>query len=521
MKIGLPVTMLLLCCLFSQAQTPNWSEHIAPIVYTNCSNCHREGGIAPFALMSYEEASNASFYLANSVSERRMPPWPPSPTYSSFAHERVLTSQEIELINQWHAAGAPEGNPDLAPPPPVFNSASQLSSIDLTKKITTYTVQSPQDEYRCFTIPSGLTQKKFAEAIEVIPGNSSIVHHVLVFYDTTGQCAQNDANDPLPGYSCFGGSGCGDSRLIGLWVPGSTPQLYPQGMGIELNANGHFVLQVHYAPGSQGQTDSSKINIRFTPNNFVRPIFISSPLDHISSLTNGPLYIPANTTKTFYSQYTVPINVSVLAIGPHMHLIGSSIKSYAFAPDAPSDTVRLIDIPKWNFHWQGLYFFPKVKKMSSGTVLRGEAYYDNTGNNLFNPNNPPEPVTLGEGTGDEMMLIYFAYTYYLNGDENIIQDSSAVFTTVSRKQMIGDVQLVPNPAQHDVRLLVQCYQPGDVIITLNDVTGRIIKHVADAYTVGEMMNTFTIPTADIPNGLYIVQVRSGNEQRQMKLMIQH
>ncbi|MFN9884155.1 MAG: cytochrome c, partial [Bacteroidota bacterium] len=98
MKIGLPVTMLLLCCLFSQAQTPNWSEHIAPIVYTNCSNCHREGGIAPFALMSYEEASNASFYLANSVSERRMPPWPPSPTYSSFAHERVLTSQEIELI---------------------------------------------------------------------------------------------------------------------------------------------------------------------------------------------------------------------------------------------------------------------------------------------------------------------------------------------------------------------------------------------------------------------------------------
>jgi fibronectin type 3 domain-containing protein len=68
---------------------------------------------------------------------------------------------------------------------------------------------------------------------------------------------------------------------------------------------------------------------------------------------------------------------------------------------------------------------------------------------------------------------------------------------------------------------VQCYQPGDVIITLNDVTGRIIKQVADAYTVGEMMNTFTIPTADIPNGLYIVQVRSGNEQRQMKLMIQH
>jgi hypothetical protein len=504
-----------------QAQTPNWSEHIAPIIYNKCAKCHHDGGIAPFALMTYQDVSNASFYVVDAVNERRMPPWPPSPSYSSFAHQRVLTQQEIDLINQWHANGAPQGNPNIAPPPPVFNNSSELSSIDLTKKITTYTVQDAQDEYRCFSIPSGLTQKKFAEAIEVIPGNGSIVHHVLVFYDTTGQCAQNDMNDPLPGYACFGASGCNDSRLIALWVPGSTPQIYPQGMGIELNANGHFVLQIHYAPGSQGQKDSTKINIKFTPNNFVRPIFISPPLDHLLTLTNGPLIIPANTTKTFYSQYTVPLNVSVLAIGPHMHLIGSSIKSYAFAPDAPNDTIRLINIPKWDFHWQGMYYFPKVKKLVNGTSLRGEAYYDNTLNNPFQPNNPPQLVTLGEGTNNEMMLIYFAYTYYLNGDENIVQDSTVAFVSVDEAKIIGDVQLFPNPAQDNTLLLLQCFKTQQIDISLCDITGRTIKQIAANHTVNEMMNTFSFSTADLPDGLYFVQILTAGEQRSLKLVVQH
>ncbi len=515
------ICSFLFTVFFTRAQSPNWSEHIAPIIYNKCAKCHHTGGIAPFALMSYQEVSNASYYIADAVSERRMPPWPPSPSYNSFAHQRVLSQQEIDLIDQWHANGAPQGNPDLAPPPPVFNDDSELSSVDLTKKITTYTVQSSQDEYRCFSIPSGLPEKKFAEAIEIIPGNGSIVHHVLVFYDTTGQCAQNDLNDPLPGYTCFGGSGCGNSRLIGLWVPGSSPHLYPQGMGIELNANGHFVLQIHYAPGSQGQKDSTKINIKFTPNNFVRPIFISPPLDHIQSLTNGPLIIPADTTITFYSQYTIPLNVSVLAIGPHMHLIGSSIKSYAFAPGAPNDTIRLINIPKWDFHWQGMYFFPKVKKVVNGTSLRGEAYYDNTLNNPFQPNNPPQLVTLGEGTGNEMMLIYFVYTYYLNGDENIVQDSTVAFVSVEDNNIIGDVQLFPNPSKDQTQLLLQFFNSQDIDITLSDVTGRCVKQIAAKYRVSEMINNFTFSTSDLPDGLYVVHIVAGGEQRSLKLLVQH
>lgn len=507
--------------LFTHAQTPNWSEHIAPILFTKCAKCHHNGGIAPFSLTTYQEAANSSFYIANAVNERRMPPWPPAPSYSSFAHQRVLTVQEIDLINQWHSIGAPEGNSALAPPVPVFNDNSELSSIDLTKKIETYTVQSAQDEYRCFAIPSGLSQKKFAQAIEVIPGNGSIVHHVLVFYDSTGQCAQMDANDPLPGYACFGASGCNNSRLIGLWVPGATPQYYPQGMGIELTANGHFVLQIHYAPGSQGQKDSTRINIKFTPNNFVRPIYISPPLDHLTSLTNGPLIIPPDQIKTFYAQYTVPLNVSVLAIGPHMHLIGKSIKSYAFAPDAPEDTIRLINIPKWDFHWQGMYFFPKVKKITAGTVLRGEAVYDNTLNNPFNPNNPPQTVTLGEGTGDEMMLIYFAYTIYLNGDENIVQDSSGVILNTSESAPIGDVQLFPNPGNESSTLLIQAYDFTNVTISILDLNGRLIKSIASDRALNEMMNYIQLPLSDLASGMYIVQVQHKQGIRNLKLSVQH
>lgn len=522
MKKYIFATIAFLAHWAAMAQTPNWSENIATIIYNKCAKCHHSGGIAPFSLMTYQEAANASFYLADAVTERRMPPWPPSPSYSSFAHQRVLTQQEIDLINQWYSIGAPQGNPNLAPPPPVFNNNSELPIVDLTKVIQTYTVQNSQDEYRCFAIPSGISQKKFAQAIEIIPGNGSIVHHVLVFYDSTGQCAQMDANDPLPGYSCFGASGCGNSRLIGLWVPGSTPQFYPQGMGIELNANGHFVLQVHYAPGSQGLKDSTRINIKFTPNNFVRPIYISPPLDHLGSLTNGPLIIPANETKTFYSQYTVPVTVSALAIGPHMHLIGSSIKSYAFAPDAPNDTIRFINIPKWDFHWQGMYFFPKVKKIVSGTSLRAEAFYDNTLNNPFNPNNPPQLVHLGEGTGDEMMLVYFAYTLYMNGDENIVQDTTTgTFTFNDEPSVIGDIQLLPNPAGEQATLLIQAFDYTPVNINVYDLNGRLVMQVASQKILSEMINSLPIHTSELASGLYVVQVQNEQVNKTLKLSVQH
>ena len=122
------------------AQTPTWSDDIACILYSHCTSCHRPGNIGPFPLTSFAEASPMAQQLANAVQARRMPPWPPDEQYNRLAHERILTSAEIQAIIDWAAAGAPEGNPALAPPPPVFNTNFEIPNPDLVLQMPAYTI---------------------------------------------------------------------------------------------------------------------------------------------------------------------------------------------------------------------------------------------------------------------------------------------------------------------------------------------------------------------------------------------
>lgn len=502
---------------------PTWSENIAPIVYQKCSGCHHPGAIGPFSLMSYADAFGAAVSMMDAVNDKRMPPWPPDPTYSHLAHERVLTDGEIQLINDWVNGGSLEGNASLAPPPPVFNDASQIGTVDLTKRIPDYTIQSSEDEYHCFAIPSGLSTDEFIKALEVIPGNRAIVHHVLIFYDTTGQCAANDAADPAPGYTCGGGgTSCGDTRLIGTWVPGSTPTVYPNGMGVPLQANGWFVLQVHYAPGSQGQNDSTRINIKFTnTGGFTRPVYISAPLEHTYTLTNGPLIIPANQVKSFHSQYQVsPVDFSILAVGPHMHLIGISIEAFGVNPAAPNDTIKFIRIPEWDFHWQGAYMFPKLVKVPNGTMLHANATYDNTDNNPENPNNPPQYVFLGEGTEDEMMLVYFAYTFYLPGDENIILDSASVFNSMEVAEEQGTYfDVYPNPANENATVYFNALTSTKASLRLYDAQGRLVKEWWDNKTLNGGWMQEQIDLDGVAPGMYMLSLETDGKQTVRKLSV--
>ncbi|MCS7073167.1 MAG: cytochrome c, partial [Bacteroidia bacterium] len=212
-SIGLLFGYFLFCTAVS-AQTPTWSEDVASIVYSKCSSCHHTGGIAPFSLMNYQEAQDNALGILNAVSSRYMPPWPPDPTYRRYAHEKFLSDAEINTIVSWINGGTPQGNPNLAPTPPTFNNNGLLQNPDLTLTIPTYTSTATNfDIYRCFAIPSGLTTDKFLQGLEIIPGNPSIVHHVLVFVDTTGTCQQLDNNDPLPGYTSFGGVGTNNAQL--------------------------------------------------------------------------------------------------------------------------------------------------------------------------------------------------------------------------------------------------------------------------------------------------------------------
>lgn len=463
----------------ASAQVPTWTDNIACILYTRCTTCHHDGGIAPFSLMTYGEAASAAYGMQQSVNSGSMPPWPPNANYRSFAHERVLTAEEVALINDWVNNGVPEGN-GVPPMAPDYSITEAITLPDLVITMPNFTVSTVgNDVYRCFVIPTGLLQNRFISEIEVVPGNREAVHHVLLYQDVSGIPAALDAAAPGPGYTSFGGTGSSASVLIGGWVPGQGHKVYPANMGVQIPAGASIVMQVHYPATSNGQSDQTKVNIKFATGT-VREVFIASPLSH-GALNEGPLIIPAGQQPTFTSNYLVPaVNITLLDVAAHMHLIGKSIKAWAMTPLGV--TIPLIDIPEWDFHWQGFYDYRQPLKIPAGSMLYGTATYDNTTNNPNNPSNPPQLVTVGEATTDEMMLVYFSYAIHFPGDENIIIDTATVVQThnycdfrivgLESNRSLPQFAMAPNPTDGRLRLLL----PDGVfpMVRMHDAAGRLV-----------------------------------------------
>ncbi len=397
----------------SFAQAPTWSGDIAKIMYGNCTSCHRPGGMAPFSLTNYEDVSPMATWIEQNITNKNMPPWPADEDYKSFVHERVLSQQDKQTFSAWVSAGTPSGDLRFTPPIPQYSNGSQLGSPSLSLQITPFTVTQNGDQYRNFVLPMGLTQVNFANAIEVIPGNPSIVHHVLVFVDTN--------STPVPPDGLSAGL---QSELIYSYVPGSIPYYTPIGTGFRMPTNSRIILQIHYAPGSLGQIDNTTVNFNLTTTP-QRRIFVSAALNHLNSITNGPLMIPANETRTFNESFLLNTTVTTFYAFPHMHLIGKSIQAWANKP-VTNDTIRFVKVPDWDFNWQDNYVFSNAIKVPAGSTLKATAHFDNTATNPNNPSSPPQNVVAGEGTNDEMMIVFFAYSPYLNGDENTIIDKRII-----------------------------------------------------------------------------------------------
>lgn len=532
-KLLLLLTPLLLTYT-SQAQTPVWSTDIAPILYNNCASCHRPSGIGPFELITYQDAVNKANAIWGSVTTGYMPPWPPDANYKRLAHERLLSKADIAKIQTWAANGTPQGDPNLAPPPPTFSSGGDLAGTpDLVTQIPKFTsTASSGDVYQCFVVPSGLSQDEYISAFEAVPGNRDIVHHVLVYADTTGICAQLDAQSPNDsGYVSFGGPGTDEAIMIGGWVPGTPPLELPNGFGIKIPKGADIVIQIHYPAGSVGQIDSTRIRFFFSKSAPVRNVRIDPILNHLDPsglicnlIPNDGLQIPANQTKLYRQEAKTVSSVigdaTLLGIAPHMHLIGRSIKCYGVNK---GDTLKFIDIPEWDFSWQGFYLFRQLQKVPAGTAFYSEAFFDNTSSNPYNPSNPPQNVTAGEATTDEMMLTYFIWTNYQTGDENIFNDNSTPVPLHAPLVAYGQQELFspyPNPANNQLYIKYYLQQAAEVHISITDLQGREIKKlVSNKVDAGYHVKPYDVSA--IPAGVYILQMNTADNQYNRKINISH
>ena len=365
-----------------------YHRDVLPITQTHCNGCHTAGGIATSALDSYESAKGAAGLMADAVQNRRMPPWPASPDCGGpFVGDRTLTSEQIQTLTQWAAAGAPEGNPADAPAAPP--APSGLERTDFSAAMAAPYTPTLQDEYRCFVVDPGLTSPKSVVGYDIAPGDRRVVHHVILFRVPRTAALAKDAEDAAPGWSCFGGANVQTTGVLGAWAPGGEAVRYPEATGIRIGADTVLAMQVHYNTRNGIVPDQTGVRLMYGLGSEL-------PATLVPLVASG-FRIPAGATgyaydKSFPNFAGRPVRL--WGAMPHMHTRGRSIR---LTMD-PSDTC-VVDIPKWDFHWQNQYFQTSPLVLGAGDQLRLSCVWDNPGD---------RPLTWGEGTSDEMC---FAFVY--------------------------------------------------------------------------------------------------------------
>ncbi len=433
-----------------QEKTPipenvTWSEHIAPIVFVNCTPCHREGESGPFSLLSYKDAVKKAAKIRYVTQSGYMPPWPADPNYSHFVGERVLSYQDKILIKNWVDKGMPRGDSLQEPNPPNFYKGSYFGKPDLVirAKELVKIKGSGSDLFLIMKFPYAIEKDTLVDLVEFVPHQRKLVHHVnghLISYDAgrsfnymSGSTIHSDTKTELlkvyesmhipytdgkqPQYPTL-------TPNAVYYLPGYLPPNYPEEVGgYRLKKNGMFLLNnIHYGPSNADVSDSSYINVFFRKTPIQRNI-LETQLGTFGLRPIEPEFIiPPNEVKTFHTSYEVPQSISMISVNPHMHLIGK--KFWAFALKANGDTIPLIRINKWDFRWQYYYTFKHPVKLEKGGTIHVYGTFDNTAQNPNNPFHPPQRITQGNGvesmkTSEEMFQFIFTFMSYKDGDEKI------------------------------------------------------------------------------------------------------
>ncbi|MBC8137393.1 MAG: cytochrome c [Fibrella sp.] len=375
---------------------PTWSRDVAPIVYKNCTPCHRKGEAGPFPLEGYTDAKRMASMLALVTRKRLMPPWKPVAGHGDFREERTLTDAEITVIGRWAAAGATAGDVKTAPPPPKFRTGWQLGTPDMILEMpAAFPIPAEgRDVYQRFVFPLNLSKDRYLRGIEVRPGNRRIAHHAIGILDTSGTARKLDAKTPEQGYSSMGSSGFLPAGLTPGYVPGQTPRFFAEGSPLTLPKKSDFVLEMHYHPSGKPETDRTVVGLYFTDKKPVK-----NPTGIL--LASEEIDIPAGKSAYIVSdKFVLPTALNVTNVWAHMHMVGKKVRVWAELPDGSTEKMLLIN--DWDFNWQDTYQYEKPIRLPKGTVLHSEWVFDNTDANPRNPNSPPKRVRLGENSTDEM-----------------------------------------------------------------------------------------------------------------------
>jgi hypothetical protein len=357
---------------------------VLPIIQNHCQECHRPAQMAPMPLRTYEETRPWAKAIRDEVLARKMPPWPADPCCGHFANDRSLRAAEIETIAKWVDTGAAKGDSRDAPAEKIWPEGWNLPAHDVELATKPFEVPaSGAIEYQYFPIPTGFREDRWVQAVEVRPGNRTVVHHIVVYIREPGSTWTR---------------GPTKTDILTVYAPGSTPDSWPEGMAKLIRAGSDLVLEIHYTPNGKPAVDRTTVALVFAKK---------APQKRVLTLqlNNDHFLIPAGEKDYRVTAWgSIPNDALLLSLFPHMHLRG---KSFLFALNDTENGFRtLLNVPNFDFFWQLSYRLKTPIPLKKGTRIECWGTFDNSANNPRNPD-PSVDVTYGQQSWEEMMIGFF------------------------------------------------------------------------------------------------------------------
>lgn len=431
------------------ANAPTFARDVAPIMLEKCAKCHRPGEVAPMSLLSYQDVRPWARAIKTKVTTRQMPPWGANPQLSlPMRNDVSLSDKEIQTIAAWVDAGSPRGTDADMPPAPQFAegwSYGKEPDAILEMPVEFEIPAEGELGVQTFFTKIPFAEDKFAEVLELRPGNRAVVHHAGVFVVDIPEGAQIlDGRLVGPNGKPFmertesglprteSGTLAGASKLLS-WVPGRGVDVHRPEVGKRIPAGKYINWQVHYNPTGKIEKDRTRLGIWFNKVPVTHELLIRQAGDPMASDKSGlSLYrvegkeveYKADTSSTRRSRTTpnippyaenwsiigiTPVTepITLYAMSPHMHLRGKSLRWIIVYPDGREQTI--LDVPKFDFNWQFNYELKEPLKIPAGSKILGLGVYDNSVNNRWNPA-PHLPVYWSEQSWDEMYQAFTEYT---------------------------------------------------------------------------------------------------------------
>jgi hypothetical protein len=359
------------------ASPVTFHKDVEPILQNRCQLCHRPGEAAPMPLLTYQQTRPWAKAIRAAVLTGKMPPWHADPHYGKFTNDLSLSPGEKETLIAWIDSGAKEGNAADAPKPRQYPTGWNIETPDVVFEMPeSFDVPAAGAiDYQYIPVPTNFTEDKWVEMAEVRPGNRSVVHHVIVMVDT--------------------GTGARNQEYLAGYAPGMTPQIWKPGQARLIKAGATLIFQMHYTAIGKPAQDRTRIGLVFAKKPVTEQIVAMQAMAPDLAIPPGdPNYLVKSV-----AMMSQPVRL--VGMRAHMHLRGKSFQFRAVYPSGETET--LLDIPKFDFGWQPYYYLETPKLLPRGTMIECFAVYDNSANNLLNPD-PTATVEWGPQTWDEMMI---------------------------------------------------------------------------------------------------------------------